>query len=536
MPQSRKCNWRSSSDGSACFCHGLVILGALVVECCFLETQVLAGRYRLNRQLGKGGMGSVWLAEHLTLNSWVAVKLMDPAIASTVEGAERFKREAQAAASLRSAHVVQVLDYGVHENTPFLVMELLQGQSLADCLEREKRLAPERALSVITQVARAIGRAHTAGIVHRDLKPDNIFLVREDDQELAKVLDFGIAKATGPQFGGTETRTGVTMGTPYYMSPEQVEGKKALDYRSDLWSLTVIACECMTGTRPFDGETYGELLLNICARPIVPPSQQGFFLPGFDEWFAKGANRDPLLRFSSAQELATSLADVVSGRVKPALLSAPQATGPQATLPMDPPGPVFTGSQVARAVTARGTTGAAVLRPHPGSPSPRKKSALLPVVVGLGFAIALALGLLALLVRSKAESPSSAQLPTAESPATVALATPVPSPVVLNPDVPPTAVSGTVNERAAAPSTEKSAPTSAPAATLSPTPPAPLSPTLPAIRTATAGTPPPQAGAVRVARCYSDPFTGQIRLAGAGRTGDSFPCQQNPFTGAYQRK
>jgi len=195
-----------------------------------LETQVLAGRYRLERQLGKGGMGSVWLAEHLTLNSWVAVKLMDPSIASTVEGAERFKREAQAAASLRSAHVVQVLDYGVHENTPFLVMELLQGQSLADCLEREKRLSPERTQSVITQVARAIARAHAAGIIHRDLKPDNIFLIREDDQELAKVLDFGIAKATGPRFGGTETRTGVTMGTPYYMSPEQVEGKKALDY------------------------------------------------------------------------------------------------------------------------------------------------------------------------------------------------------------------------------------------------------------------------------------------------------------------
>src|SRR4051812_10245246 len=143
-----------------------------------LQTKVLAGRYRLDRQLGKGGMGSVWLAEHLALNSWVAVKLMDPAIASTQEGAERFKREAQAAASLRSAHVVQVLDYGVHEETPFLVMELLQGQSLADCIERERRLTPARTLGIVTQVARAIGRAHAAGIIHRDLKPDNIFLVR----------------------------------------------------------------------------------------------------------------------------------------------------------------------------------------------------------------------------------------------------------------------------------------------------------------------------------------------------------------------
>src|SRR6187551_1852404 len=327
-------------------------------------------------------MGSVWLAEHLTLNSWVAVKLMDPSIASTAEGAERFKREAQAAASLRSAHVVQVLDYGVHEDTPFLVMELLQGQSLADCLEQEKRLTPERALSVITQVARAIGRAHAAGIVHRDLKPDNIFLIQEDDQELAKVLDFGIAKATGPRFGGTETRTGVTMGTPYYMSPEQVEGKRALDYRSDLWSLAVIACECLTGTRPFDGETYGELLLNICARPIVPPSRQGFFLLGFDEWFAKGANRDPQLRFASAPELATSLSEVVSGRAKPALLSAPQASGPAATLPMDPSTLPVMGNQIAKAVTARGTTtGAVGIPPHPGTLPPSKRSPPVPVLI-----------------------------------------------------------------------------------------------------------------------------------------------------------
>jgi len=477
-------------------------------------------------------MGSVWLAEHLTLNSWVAVKLMDPAIASTVEGAERFKREAQAAASLRSAHVVQVLDYGVHEDTPFLVMELLQGQSLADCLEREKRLAPERALSVITQVARAIARAHAGGIVHRDLKPDNIFLIREDDQELAKVLDFGIAKATGPRFGGTETRTGVTMGTPYYMSPEQVEGKRALDHRSDLWSLAVIACECMTGTRPFDGETFGELLLNICARPIVPPSRQGFFLPGFDEWFAKGANRDPLLRFSSAQELAASLADVIAGRAKPMLLSVPQATGPDATLPMDPPTLLFSGSPVAEAVTARGTTGAVAIRPHPGTLPPRKRSPLVPVLIGLSVAIVLGLGVLALLLHGK-PSASSAQLPLAEPPTAATLPSAAPAPLILNPDLAGGAASGSALAKPAPRSTEK--------------PPAVASPALPNLpslvnpppsppRQAPAAVSVPPTNGARSVRCYSDPFTGQIRVAGAGHTADSFACQQNPFTGAYQRK
>ncbi len=479
-------------------------------------------------------MGSVWLAEHLTLNSWVAVKLMDPSIASTVEGAERFKREAQAAASLRSAHVVQVLDYGVHEDTPFLVMELLQGQSLADCLEREKRLSPERALSIITQVARAIARAHAGGIVHRDLKPDNIFLVQEDDQELAKVLDFGIAKATGPRFGGAETRTGVTMGTPYYMSPEQVEGKKALDYRSDLWSLAVIACECLTGARPFDGETFGELLLNICARPIVPPSQQGFYLPGFDEWFAKGANRDPQLRFGSAQELAASLADVVSGRARPMLLSAPQANGPKATLPMDPPTLLFTGSQIAQAVTARGTTGGVAIRPHPGALPPRKRSALLPVVVGVGVAIVLGFALLVLLLRSKSETPSAEQRLTPDSSSATRTPSVAPAPLVLNPDLPPGPVSGAPAAKPEPHATDEPAP-AIPIA-------APPLPSLPTLVNPTPGmvhpapTLAPAANGARTMRCYSDPFTGQIRVAGAGHTNDSFACQQNPFTGAYQRK
>ena len=478
-------------------------------------------------------MGSVWLAEHLALNSWVAVKLMDPSIASTVEGAERFKREAQAAASLRSAHVVQVLDYGVHETTPFLVMELLQGQSLADCLEREKRLSPERALSIVTQVARAIGRAHAAGIIHRDLKPDNIFLVREDDQELAKVLDFGIAKATGQRFGGAETRTGVTMGTPYYMSPEQVEGKKALDHRSDLWSLAVIACECMTGTRPFDGETFGELLLNICARPILLPSQQGFYLPGFDEWFSKGANRDPAQRFGSAQELASSLADVVAGRVKPRPLSAPQATGPEATLPMDPNSMLFSGRQVAPAMTVPGTTDSAVIRPHPGSLSPKKKRPgwLLPLI-GLGVAIASGLGTLALVLPARnanvppaAEPAASAEVPSAAAP-----------PLLLKPDLSPVGGAAGAPAKAVVHAADKAAPTVAPASP-TPSPPAVVNPT-PAVQLppAIAPAPPPAASSARSVRCYSDPFTGQIRVANAAHANDSFACQQNPFTGAYQRK
>ncbi len=495
---------------------------------------ILAGRYRLDRQLGKGGMGSVWLAEHLALNSWVAIKLMDPAIASTVEGAERFKREAQAAASLRSAHVVQVLDYGLHENTPFLVMELLQGQSLADCLEREKRLTPERTLAIMTQVARAIGRAHAGGIVHRDLKPDNIFLVREDDQELAKVLDFGIAKTTGPRFGGMETRTGVTMGTPYYMSPEQVEGKKALDHRSDLWSLAVITCECLTGVRPFDGETFGELLLNICARPVLPPSSQGFLLPGFDEWFAKATNRDLERRFNSAQEMAAALADVVAGRAQPLAFVA--ATGPGATVPMGQPGTIAMGPQTAGVVAGipartvnQGSTASALVV---GMPAPRR-SLLVPLLLCGLLLFGLALGAWLKFGGTKRDNADAERAPAADSALSNA-AQGAPSTIVA-PVLPDTPASSnakpdtTPQPRAVA--TDKAAPLSAEPKAAPTALPAGAPVTLPE----KAPPSPAPRPAARAERCYADPFTGQVRVADAAHSAGSFACHQNAFTGAYQR-
>src|SRR5512145_2183865 len=205
--------------------------------------QVLAEKYRLISMLGQGGMGSVWRAEHLALRSPVAVKLIDPALTQDEEACARFMREAQSAASLRSPHVVQILDYGVDAGIPYIVMELLEGESLASRLERMRRLSPVETARVMTDVCRAVGRAHQAGIVHRDLKPDNIFLVPNDESEIAKVLDFGIAKSKmAAQLGvGSGTRTGTMLGTLYYMSPEQVGGAKTVDWRSDLWALGIIA-------------------------------------------------------------------------------------------------------------------------------------------------------------------------------------------------------------------------------------------------------------------------------------------------------
>jgi protein kinase-like protein len=270
---------------------------------------VLAAKYRLIRQLGQGGMGSVWLAEHLSLRSPVAIKLIEPSIATNPEALARFLREAQAAASLRSPHVVQILDHGVDGNVPFIAMELLEGESLASRLLRVGRLAPAETAKLMTQVARAMARAHEAGIVHRDLKPDNIYIVHNDEEELAKVLDFGVAKSSLHGLGlgvSSGTQAGAMLGTPYYMSPEQAQGR-AVDPRSDIWALGVIAWECLLGTRPFDADSLGSLLLAICAHPLPVPSQVGLVPPGFDAWFARACAREPAQRFQAVKDASGEL-------------------------------------------------------------------------------------------------------------------------------------------------------------------------------------------------------------------------------------
>jgi len=281
-----------------------------------LPGRVIAGRYRLTSKLGQGGMGSVWRAEHLSLGSEVAIKLIDPAVAGSPEVRARFVREAQAAAQLRSPHVVQIIDYGVDEETPFIAMELMVGETLSDRLDREGRLSAEVTARIVTEVSRALGKAHEIGIIHRDLKPDNIFLVHNDDSEIAKVLDFGVAKkaAYGTEGAGM-TSTGAVLGTPYYMSPEQAEGLKDLDHRTDIWALGVITYECMLGVRPFDSETLGGLFLAICTRAKPVPSALVSDLPsGFDEWFERCTARLLPDRFATAREAASALRDVVSGK------------------------------------------------------------------------------------------------------------------------------------------------------------------------------------------------------------------------------
>jgi eukaryotic-like serine/threonine-protein kinase len=275
------------------------------------EGPILGERYRLIAQLDAGGMGSVWVAEAVHLSSVVAVKIMDRGLAATPEAAQRFLREARTAASLRSPHVVQILDYGVQDGTPFIAMELLEGESLASRLAREGRLMSwAQTELVLRHVARALGRAHDAGVIHRDLKPANIFLVRDEDEEIVKLLDFGIAKTTAPALSAalaSNTRTGEFLGSPAYASPEQLQGSKDLDHRADIWSLGVIAYECLLGRAPFASDSFVGLLLAICSSPLPVPSEQGPVPPGFDVWFMRACARDVELRFRSVREASAEL-------------------------------------------------------------------------------------------------------------------------------------------------------------------------------------------------------------------------------------
>jgi serine/threonine-protein kinase len=272
------------------------------------EGLVLAARYRLVRQLGAGGMGSVWLAEDLNLGAEIAIKLIDPTVAESTEAVDRFRREAQSAAMIRSTHVVQIIDYGVDLGRPFIAMELLRGEDLSQRLEREHVVNPEDTARILGQVGRALSLAHASGIVHRDLKPDNVFLAREGDVCVAKILDFGIARrACGlTDSAVSRTRTGAMLGTPYYMSPEQATAQH-VDYATDIWSFGVIAFECLTGRHAFEGETVGSLFHAICISPIVVPSQVAPVPAGFDRWFARAVVRDKTQRFPSIKEAAESL-------------------------------------------------------------------------------------------------------------------------------------------------------------------------------------------------------------------------------------
>lgn len=280
--------------------------------------RIVAGRYRLLSKLSEGGMGSVWRAQHLDLDCPAAVKLLDPRLAESPEALARFKREAQSAASLRSTNIVQILDFGLDNGVPYIAMELLQGQTLATKLTAQHHLPPQETAIILSQVARAVTWAHDMGIIHRDLKPGNIFLSNDAGEIVVKLLDFGIAKPVTLGVGDVPvTITGMIVGTPQYMSPEQASGRGAVDHRTDIWSFGIVAYECLTGQRAFAADTLGGLMLSICSDPLPVPSDVAPVPRGFDEWFARCAHRDPGRRFLSIDEASDVLRFVCGLEVGP---------------------------------------------------------------------------------------------------------------------------------------------------------------------------------------------------------------------------
>jgi serine/threonine-protein kinase len=269
---------------------------------------LIADRYRLTKIVGEGGMGRVWQAEDEKSAQAVALKLMEASLERDVDLLKRFEREAKVLARIGEAseHVVRVLDHGVTAHgLPFLVMELLEGETLAARIRAKKRLLPSDASRIVDQLCDALRVAHDAGIVHRDVKPANVFLHRSGDREVVKLLDFGVAKQRVDSDLTSPTRAGKMLGTPEYMSPEQFLGDTNLDARSDLWSVGVVVYRMLVGHAPFSVGPASELGARILGQEPPPPSSLVPALPPeVDRWMDKALAKRTSGRFQNASALA----------------------------------------------------------------------------------------------------------------------------------------------------------------------------------------------------------------------------------------
>jgi eukaryotic-like serine/threonine-protein kinase len=276
---------------------------------------ILDGKFRVTKEIGRGGMAAVYEAENVDIGKRVAVKVLSAELANSKVVTERFMREARAAAKIRSPYICDVYDVGTYGGRPFLVMELLEGESLYDRLARERRLDPKDVLQIAGETAMGLSQAHEANIVHRDLKPENIFLARGggSSESVAKIVDFGLAKFYDPHLeGGASarlTKEGALFGTPAYMSPEQASARGPIGLRSDLWALGCIVYEMLVGRTVWSVEQgVAMILAQIAGGQLPTPSKVSPSLPkSFDAWFAKALDRDESKRFGSAIELSEAL-------------------------------------------------------------------------------------------------------------------------------------------------------------------------------------------------------------------------------------
>jgi serine/threonine-protein kinase len=289
--------------------------------------EVLAGKYRIARKIGEGGMGVVFEAEHIRIRQRVAIKMLLPQVLDLPDVTSRFEREARAAGSLKSENTARVLDVDISEGgIPYMVMEFLDGQDLSDVLEKRGPLPIDVAVDYVLQACNAMAEAHASGIVHRDLKPSNLFLTG-GERGTVKILDFGISKVENDK-DTRVTATQTVVGTPLYMSPEQIRSAKHVDSRTDIWSLGIILYELLAGKTPFEGSTMAAgAAICIDAPPPIGNFRQGV-PPDLEDAILVCLEKDSTKRYPNVQSLAVAIARFGSGAVR-----APDASQPNIVLP-----------------------------------------------------------------------------------------------------------------------------------------------------------------------------------------------------------
>ena len=364
------------------------------------------GNYNITAKLGEGGMGTVFLAEHPVIGSKVALKAILPQFARSAEVFSRFVNEAKAVNQIGHDHIIDITDFGI---TPagdyYFMMEYLEGQGLGEAISKNGAFAPARALNIAVQIADALDASHAHGIIHRDLKPENIFLkIHDGVEDFVKVLDFGLAKLTSSEDEPSHSRTGAVMGTPYYMSPEQCEGRAEIDHRSDIYSLGVILFEMLTGMIPFGGRGHGEIIIKHVTVP--PPSIRSLvpgLSPALDMILFRVLSKAPALRFQSMSELRQALIDPESyasvtpfpdanedmtGRVRAALPMARTAVSAQ---PASGSSPLYVEGLGTAPSTFRDSAGEVWVRED--EPKVKRHRGRTALLLGLAFAAASVVGM-----------------------------------------------------------------------------------------------------------------------------------------------
>ena len=398
--------------------------------------QVLQERYKIIKKLGEGGMGAVYEGEHVLIKRRVAIKCLHAQFASSGDIVARFHREAVAATSIGNEHIIEVTDMGrFPDGAVFMVLEYLNGHDLSKEIEENGPMTIGRVVHICTQVCEALGAAHEKGIVHRDLKPENVFLIRRgEDADFVKVLDFGISKFKDAEGGGghSMTRTGMAMGTPYYMAPEQAHGHKDLDHRVDVYALGIMMFRALTGLLPFDDESYPMLMVKICTQP--PPSVRHWrpdAPPELEAIINKLLAKDKNERFPDCASVKAALAPFRSATAAPVVIAS-------AATMVGQPANIITAMQTAAGMPAPVPMGTVVPTTTQMGFEPRSSSRM-GLVLGLLAIVSLAGAVALVMSRRTGAGAPGAETHTASAASPAAQPAPAAAPVAPVPAAAPAA-------------------------------------------------------------------------------------------------